>query len=173
MVVATDTNLRSVLQYAVDVLQVRHIIVAGRKIGRKWVKCRHECVEKHKWTISARTNINCTILYVVDRYVQMQKAISSMFRLFDSIFIIWLCFATWDVWLDCLIVYIYKYGILFCRVFNIRTSREWSMATWFCTPKGTMSWLLPLAVEANSRWREFAVFGRPAFPNGIYCFGGA
>jgi len=29
MVVATDTNLRSVLQYAVDVLQVRHIIVCG------------------------------------------------------------------------------------------------------------------------------------------------
>ncbi|CAK9017954.1 Carbonic anhydrase (Carbonate dehydratase) [Durusdinium trenchii] len=29
MVVATDTNFRSVLQYAVDVLQVRHIIVCG------------------------------------------------------------------------------------------------------------------------------------------------
>ena len=30
MVVATDTNLRSVLQYAVDVLQVRHIIASWR-----------------------------------------------------------------------------------------------------------------------------------------------
>ena len=32
MVVATDTNLRSVLQYAVDVLQVRHIIVTGWRL---------------------------------------------------------------------------------------------------------------------------------------------
>ena len=31
MVVATDTNLRSVLQYAVDVLQVRHIIASWRE----------------------------------------------------------------------------------------------------------------------------------------------
>ena len=33
MVVATDTNLRSVLQYAVDVLQVRHIIASWRGGG--------------------------------------------------------------------------------------------------------------------------------------------